>query len=225
MPISEAKLLERRRAMLKATRGLIAEIGLDEVTLDGLAKAAGVTPPTLYKAFGDMESMIAEAVLEDFSERLTAATASGGERGLDRLVSLTDGFAAALTGEPAYVRAIVTAFRTALNDTPIGCALLDGIINATSEAVEQIRADGDLEEWADSAALVLRIVAAQRGATTEWANGAFTEPGQLADASVYATCLMLASVARGETARRCREIAAERQTRIASEPLVLQFTA
>ncbi len=225
MPISEAKLLERRRNMLRAARSLLAKVGYDDVTLTGLAEAAGVTTPTLYKAFGDMENLIAEAVLEDFRERMTEAAGEVGGRGLTRLVSLADLFATALTNEPAYVHALIAAFNVAMGDTPVGRTLQAVAMESLTDAIEEIRADGDLEEWVDSAALTRRFVAVQRGANTEWANGTLTDSRQLADATVFTICLMLASVTRGETARQCREIAAERQSRMAREPLAPQFTA
>lgn len=50
---------ERRAHLLDVTRGLVAERGADAVTVDAVAKAAGVTRPVVYTHFADAEDLLA----------------------------------------------------------------------------------------------------------------------------------------------------------------------
>jgi AcrR family transcriptional regulator len=59
---------ERREQLLDATVTLIAEKGYESVSMEGIARKAGVTKPVVYDLFGSLADLL-EALLEREEER------------------------------------------------------------------------------------------------------------------------------------------------------------
>jgi AcrR family transcriptional regulator len=59
---------ERREQLLDATLSLIAEKGFESVSMEGIAREAGVTKPVVYDLFGSLADLL-EALLEREEER------------------------------------------------------------------------------------------------------------------------------------------------------------
>ena len=59
---------ERREQLLDATLALIAEKGYESVSMEGIARKAGVTKPVVYDLFGSLAELL-EALLEREEER------------------------------------------------------------------------------------------------------------------------------------------------------------
>ena len=59
---------ERREQLLDATLSLIAETGYESVSMEGIARKAGVTKPVVYDLFGSLADLL-EALLEREEER------------------------------------------------------------------------------------------------------------------------------------------------------------
>lgn len=215
MPLGDEKRLERRRRLLAAARGLLGRVGYDNVTMKGLAEAAGVTAPTLYNTFGSKDDLLFEAVLEHYEQILEEAGPARGVRGLDRVISILTSTAEAMTREPQYVQTLMDSFRSRPGGRALSRALrLEGL-QALVEAVEEMRSDGDLQEWVDPTVIATIISGLRRGVTIDWVSGrvAFDD---LADMTICSACMMLAGVTTGEAAERCRRIAEERQGRLST---------
>jgi AcrR family transcriptional regulator len=59
---------ERREQLLDATLSLIADQGYESVSMEGIARKAGVTKPVVYDLFGSLTDLL-EALLEREEER------------------------------------------------------------------------------------------------------------------------------------------------------------
>jgi AcrR family transcriptional regulator len=59
---------ERREQLLDATLGLIAQEGYESVSMEGIARRAGVTKPVVYDLFGSLVDLL-EALLEREEQR------------------------------------------------------------------------------------------------------------------------------------------------------------
>jgi AcrR family transcriptional regulator len=59
---------ERREQLLDATLALIAEKGYESVSMEGIARKAGVTKPVVYDLFGSLADLL-EALLDREEER------------------------------------------------------------------------------------------------------------------------------------------------------------
>jgi AcrR family transcriptional regulator len=62
---------ERREQLLDATLALIAEKGYESVSMEGIARRAGVSKPVVYDLFGSLAELL-EALLEREEERALA---------------------------------------------------------------------------------------------------------------------------------------------------------
>ena len=58
---------ERHEAILEATRQLIVEAGYSRVTMDGVAKRAGVSRTTIHKWWSHRALLVEEAIFPDYS--------------------------------------------------------------------------------------------------------------------------------------------------------------
>lgn len=67
---ASTRQIERRGKILEETRDLIAEFGVEGVTMRDLAERSGVALATLYNNYGSKDALISEAVQELFEERL-----------------------------------------------------------------------------------------------------------------------------------------------------------
>lgn len=94
---------QRREQVLDATLSLVAEKGYESVSMEGIARAAGVTKPVVYDLFGTLADLL-EALLEREEERcllqLAELMPAPGENA-DPAALLTDGL-------DAFLRAVST---------------------------------------------------------------------------------------------------------------------
>jgi AcrR family transcriptional regulator len=75
------KLFTRYR-ILNATRAIVAELGVERVTMRGIAKLANITAPAIYKHFKNkkelLEEVVAHGYVEMADEMLQRTKKSGG---------------------------------------------------------------------------------------------------------------------------------------------------
>ncbi|MES3034696.1 MAG: TetR/AcrR family transcriptional regulator [Gemmatimonadota bacterium] len=167
-----------RDAALHAAMLVFWRHGYESTSLGDLTAAMGVTPPSIYAAFGNKKALFLEAVRRyvgepAVSERLIAEAASA--RAAAR--ALLDSAAAGFTG----------------TDTPRGCLLASAAAAVSSDAadvqvelsairaavVEQLSArlargvaDGELDPSLDPAAAASHVVAVIQGMSTLARDGA-----------------------------------------------------
>ncbi|WP_067691867.1 TetR/AcrR family transcriptional regulator [Nocardia jejuensis] len=112
-PRERADAARNRRAILDATRALLAEHGADAITMDRVAAAAGVGKGTIFHRFGNRAGLLHEMVAAP-AEELMAAIASGppplgpGAPAGERLLAYFD----AMTSMVADSVELMAAYRT-----------------------------------------------------------------------------------------------------------------
>jgi AcrR family transcriptional regulator len=75
-PLERADAARNRRALLAAAHGIMVESGIDGLTMDRVAAAAGVGVGTVYRRFGDLGGL-ALALLDDEEREFQSAYLSG----------------------------------------------------------------------------------------------------------------------------------------------------
>jgi AcrR family transcriptional regulator len=75
-PAERADAARNRRALLAAAHGIMVESGIDGLTMDRVAAAAGVGVGTVYRRFGDLGGL-AFALLDDEEREFQGAYLSG----------------------------------------------------------------------------------------------------------------------------------------------------
>jgi AcrR family transcriptional regulator len=133
-----------RAGILSATRALITEKGYDGVNMRDLAKAAGVTPKTLYYQFGSKEELLSSAVEDMFARLYAEMDDTPVLHGIDRMFFIIDRVADLTNAHRAYARALMPFFTH--NEPPNFSAIRR---RTYSKALEQIAEEGDFEEWVD----------------------------------------------------------------------------
>jgi AcrR family transcriptional regulator len=94
---------ERREQLLDAALGLIAEEGYESVSMEGIARRAGVTKPVVYDLFGTLADLL-EALLEREEERALLQLAEL----MPAPVEDADPAAVLVDGLDAFLRAVET---------------------------------------------------------------------------------------------------------------------
>lgn len=110
-----------RDAALQQAMLLFWRQGYEATTLRDLTDAMGVTPPSLYAAFGDKKGLFRAAVGRYLSGPVTSELLiAGADSARDAAWGLLQSSAAAFTGP----------------DTPTGCLLASGAISCSPEAAD-----------------------------------------------------------------------------------------
>lgn len=173
-PLSFDRGLALERAMLVFWR-----YGYEATSLNDLTNAMGITPPSLYTAFGDKEHLFLEAV--------------------ERYLSKNPCFLETIAAEPLTAKESIRLFleKIAISQTdpdhPPGCMIVTSATNCTaaSSHVQQILAqyrgqmeagirerlergvrEGDLADDSDTAALASFYVTVSQGMSTQARDGA-----------------------------------------------------
>jgi AcrR family transcriptional regulator len=146
-----------RAAALEATIAELAETGYTGLTLDSVARRAGVHKTTLYRRWGTREALVLEAMLEHAGERVPIPDTGSLRGDLLALASSAAATAATPQGE-AMVRAVVAA---GAHDAALAAAnrrfwserlALDG------EIVERAVGRGEVPADADPAAVIEAVL-------------------------------------------------------------------
>jgi AcrR family transcriptional regulator len=166
-----------RAAALAAAMDELAESGYAAVTLEGVARRAGVHKTTLYRRWGTREALVLEAMLEHAGERVPVPDTGSLREDLLALATAAAGTAETPQGE-AVVRAVVAAGR---HDEALAAAnrrfwterlALDGAI------VERAIARGELPPGVDAESVIEAVLGPiyfRLLVTGEPVDGAFIE--------------------------------------------------
>jgi AcrR family transcriptional regulator len=113
-PVEQARSARNRAAVLEAAARLFAEHGVENVTLDEVAAAAGVGKGTVYRRFGD-KSGLAAALLDSRERVLQEAILYGppplgpGAPAAQRITAFVDAYTDYLLEHLALIRMSETA--------------------------------------------------------------------------------------------------------------------
>ncbi|MGQ0576598.1 MAG: TetR/AcrR family transcriptional regulator [Pseudonocardia sp.] len=113
-PAERAAAARNRRRILDAAAALFAERGVDGVSIDAVAVAAGVGKGTVFRRFGD-KAGLAAALLDERERALQEAILSGpaplgpGAAPADRIGAFTAAYLDHVLGAPELVRMSETA--------------------------------------------------------------------------------------------------------------------
>jgi AcrR family transcriptional regulator len=95
--------LETKERILDAARLLLAEVGLEGITLKGICERSGVLPGSFYNLFETKE----EAVVTVVRQALEAVDPDPGRRGQDTVEALTEAYIRFISDEPVLARIYV----------------------------------------------------------------------------------------------------------------------
>lgn len=179
----------RRTEILRAARDLVAEGGVDALTMRSVAERAHVSVPTIYNLIGNRAQV------------LSALMDAGGDQLRDLLVASTDAEPTTAIIEACEALATVVAPNAAV----VAAVLANGISGpigddslfarfrrVSGEAFADARTAGRLDPSADPDLLTDRCVALAAGAVISWATDHHDED-RLRDELVHGSMLVLAA--------------------------------
>ncbi len=102
----------RREQLLDVTKEIVGERGLHAVSIDGVARRAGISRPVVYEHFADLEGLL-RALLEREAARALAQLARfmpaalGEQEVLDALLAALAGYLEAVRADPVTWRLVL----------------------------------------------------------------------------------------------------------------------
>lgn len=151
--------LETRERILAATRDLLAEGGLEGVTLKRITEAAGVGVGSFYNQFDSKESAIFEVV----RAALDAVDPHPDAVVEDRLEDLVGAFVAFITGSPTVARIYLQLAGLGLTDPAIAARVLRSHLRRLERFAAACRRDDPTLDDAAARDRAQRILAALTG--------------------------------------------------------------
>jgi AcrR family transcriptional regulator len=112
--------LETRERILAATRRLLAEVGIEGVTLKAITAQASVGAGSFYNLFGSKD----DAVFEVVREAIEAVDPDPAGAGTDSLEDLVDAFVAFMTGSSPIARIYLQLAGRGLTDPQVAARVL-----------------------------------------------------------------------------------------------------
>jgi AcrR family transcriptional regulator len=163
----------KRRDLILACAGeMIADEGLDALTLSKLAEKADVTIPTVHNLLGKKADILTALV----SESMEKVMAAGSDLNLTDPITAVESFVENLIGllgtnETLYRAAFIAGERIKFFEHQTASGIFaraaDEARTVCREAVER----GDLQGRIDTDQLAMRLFASQRLARQDWMNG------------------------------------------------------
>lgn len=190
-----------RARLLAVARKQIAEVGPERVTVRELAAESGMSLPTLYTHFRSREELLVAAVGERLAMILEGLQHPSGARGLDRLLSDSDGVAEEMLRLPDYARNLLEMFaRTGRRDST-AMTVARQLQGATQLALEEIQSDGMLAGWVDIPLLAQSMQGSLNDVSFAWAAGRIPSD-QLSTHFRFRVLLMLFGLCSGSLRER-----------------------
>lgn len=177
----EERQARTRRAVLDAARDLIAEHGVDEMSMRKLAERAGVAVGTLYNQFEDRKGVLVAIIVAGLDELDAELDAGPSSAPIDGVRQLIDGFDRRFEREPEIWRPVLAAIKA--GPGPHGLGTTGERILATIEADLRAAADaGVLVAGVDVAAISRHLLLTWLHALERWANGTLDWPAYRSEA-------------------------------------------
>jgi AcrR family transcriptional regulator len=194
--LREQKKQATREALREAALRLALARGPEDVRVDDIAEAAGVSPRTYNNYFSSREQAIVAAVTADREARVAAAVAAR-PAGVGLAEAVVEAIVAEYTdpGEPARAALLLITTHPALREAFVDTAT--ELENPLADAITPRLADTDEHT---ARVLAASVAAAVRVALRRWLRPAATSPGGLVVPSGSLPDLLRAALAPLEPA-------------------------
>ncbi|MCG2840535.1 TetR/AcrR family transcriptional regulator [Sandaracinobacter sp. RS1-74] len=200
---SSSSIQERRRRILRETRKMIAEKGIEGFSIRALCRQADVAQRTLYNAFHDKDRIIALAIREAYEEvnaymryRTSADTLEGI---VDRLIAVNRRNLKARN----YTQAVTSIYFSQNSSRDVWDALRGMAFLNLQQWLNRVAADGDLEEWVILDEVAGDFANLEYAVINDWAKGHISDEDYVRRL-ITAVLSLAAGVTRGNTQKQAR---------------------
>ncbi len=181
-----------RRDVIDAAGALIADSGVDGLTMRKLAERAGVAVATLYNQFGDRDGVLVAFVSSGLDQLEIELDAQPDEGPIDTTRQLFEALDASFDAEPEVWRPIFASMKSRSGDHGMG-AVGDRVVAYIETDFAKAAADGRFEVEVDVAALARHVFNTRMNRLEQWAGDAIDWAAYRAS-STLGLELILASV-------------------------------
>lgn len=175
----ESGVIDRRASILAAARRIIARDGFDALTTRGIAKAAGVTVPTLYNLVGDKTAIISAMATNSINEMWSRVQLDQITDPLALADSVIDAAFKQIMADPEFNRAnlialerLGIAFAYHPNRDDSGADAARRSVAMVEYACEQAQAAGQLRGAISAHEIGLQLFSVYRAPLDDWLHGA-----------------------------------------------------
>lgn len=183
-----------RRDVIEATGVLIAESGLDGLTMRKLAERASVAVATLYNQFGDRDGVLVAFVSSGLDQLETELDAHPDAGPIDTTRQLFEAFDETFAAEPDVWKPIFASIKAGSGGHGMG-AVGDRVVTYIETDFAKAVADGYFEVEVDVEALARHVFITRMNRLEKWASASI-DWGAYRSSSTLGLELILASVLR-----------------------------
>jgi len=180
------KMADRRARILETAREIVAERGFEGLTIRALARAAGVTAPTIYNLIGNKEEVLVAAVAEQTERFVQGLGRASGD-----VVAIVDANLRELLRMPRYYRSLMRLLLTSDAAAIARHTVSLGLRGQLAAALGELEEAGSLEDWIDRESLVGQIQSLLGATSLAWANGWISDDDLVAQERLGIAYLML----------------------------------
>jgi AcrR family transcriptional regulator len=172
---SSRAIVARRLRILRETRKLIAKGGIAAITMDEVARRAGVVKRTLYNAFQSKERLVAAAIqqyFDDYASRVTHLTEEATlESILERLIIVARRNLAIRN----YTRALMDIYFSREVDPDIRGAIHQIAADSQLPLLRNLAKKRQWQRWVTVDSLSDRLVRLRYSTAHDWAEGLISD--------------------------------------------------
>lgn len=199
----------RRARIIDTTRELIAELGIEAITMRDLAQRCDVAVATLYNQFGSREAIIAEALRQDFEGRYLplsekTSTLSPADKVRERIGDAVRGMTGPLRD---YTRSVMFFYFHHRPDSIVRAAIHDFVSADFRHIAEEIRNRGDLQPWVRVDTFSDDLITQLYALVMKWSQGLIADK-RLKSRLMQAAAASFIGISRGETRESFERLAA-----------------
>lgn len=169
-------ILARRDRILNETRKMIAELGLNGLGMDDVARRANVAKRTLYNAFQSKEHLVATAIskyFEAYEQKILYSKDDAAT--LDWMVEYLITVARRNQEIRNYTRALMAIYHSTDVDPEIRQAIHDIAARSHTPWVRHLAASRQLQPWIKPDALISLLVRYRYAVAQAWTEGEIGE--------------------------------------------------
>jgi len=201
---ASAAIVQRRKRILKETRKLIAEVGVQGFSVRQLCLRSGVALRTLYNAFHSKDRLIAIAIREAYDEversveyRTSADTLEGI---VDRLVFMNT----RNMGARNYTKAVASLYFAPDVGEDIWLALQHMVFRNLRQWLNRVAAEGNLQPGVNIDELAMMLANLEYSTMNDWAQGRISD-GDFIRRLVQSVLRVAVSTMVGEPRRQAQD--------------------
>ncbi len=203
-PAVVAQMTERRERILEAARDIVAEQGVDRLTMRELARRSRVTVPTLYNLVGGRDRVIREAVRERTALFVEGIVVPATGDPADRVLAVAEACVRELQDTPAYYRPLLRWIFSAEAAREVQDEVGRALRREFRRALGALQDRGGLAEFADPGVLASSMSRYLGAASVAWARGELDD-AQFRAQGLHDVALALRAVVTQAASRRSLE--------------------